>query len=417
MPICFRIAFLGALILLAPGFSELAHAEDWPQWLGPDRDGLTQETGLLPTWPDGGPPLAWRIDTVGLGYSGPAVVGGRLYIMGTRDDAELLFCLDAATGDEIWSAELGEVYENDWGDGPRGTPTVDNDRVYCLAAKGALVCFDASSGDEIWRVTMQSLGGKIPTWGYAESPLIDDDKILVTPGGSEGAVAMLDKMDGRLLWQANEVEDGAHYSSIMVAMPHGKKQYVQLLEKRLIGLDAENGALLWEVAWPGRVAVIPTPIIRDNEIYVTTGYGVGCMLVKIAHDQTASVVYDNKTMKNHHGGVVLLGDDLYGHSDGVGWVCQEFATGERIWRERSELGKGAIAYAEGRFYCLSEDEGEVVLIDASTEGWNEQGRFTLEPQTEQRKAKGKIWTHPVIANGKLYLRDQELLFSFDINDN
>ena len=393
-----------------------ALAADWPQWLGPNRDGLTDETGLLQSWPEGGPQRVWLSRECGLGYSGPAIVNDTLYIMGARGDGEYLLALDTNTGQEVWNIRLGDIYENDWGNGPRGTPTVVGDMIYALAAKGALVCIDRTSGNEKWRVELvNDLGGQIPIWGYSESPLVDGNLVIVTPGNKEGAFAAIDRETGEVRWRSIELQDIAHYSSVMVAMANGRKQYVQLLEKRAVGIDPANGALLWQVPWPGSVAVIPTPMVRGNQVYVTSGYGAGCMLVEIGDDNTANVVYDNKAMKNHHGGTVLLGEHVYGHSEGVGWLCQDFATGKRIWRERGKLGKGAIGYADGRFYCLSESGGEVVLIAASTDGWQEHGRFTLAPQTELRKPKGKIWTHPVIANGKLYLRDQELLFCFDVS--
>lgn len=416
-------------------------AEDWPQWMGPDRDGLSAETGLLQAWPEGGPERVWLFKDCGLGYSGPAIVDGKMFIMGSRGGVEQLLCLDAASGDELWASDLGEEYDNGWGNGPRGTPTIDGDRIYVLAARGALVCLSLG-GEELWRVSLPDFGGKVPVWGYSESPLIDGDHVIVTPGvkpkpkpkkkkgeteAKEAAadaepeeplpgtaIVALDKRTGETIWRTTGLTPEAHYSSIVRAEIHGRPQYVQLLVDQLVGVEPATGELLWSVPWPGRVAVIPTPLVRDNRVYVTTGYGVGCMLVEIDADNNATVAYDNKVMKNHHGGVVLLGDKLYGHSDGAGWVCQDFATGELDWRERAALGKGAIAYADGRFYCLSEDEGEVVLIEASPEGWTEHGRFTLEPQTELRKPKGKIWTHPVIANGRMYLRDQELLFCFDI---
>ena len=402
--------------ILVSAIPARAATYDWPQWLGPQRNGMTEETGLMKSWPDEGPKKVWMSDKCGLGYSGPAIVDGKLYIMGARDNTEYLLAFDANTGKELWAAELGEQYENGWGDGPRGTPTVDGDRVYALGAQGALVCVDANSGDEVWRTTMQELVGEIPNWGYCESPLVDGDLVLVTPGGSKGAVAALNKVTGDLIWQSAEVEDGAHYSSIIKANFHGNPQYVQLMPQRLIGLSPANGRLLWESPWPGRTAVIPTPIVDGNFIYVTSGYGAGCRLIEITPSNDVETIFDNKVMKNHHGGVVKVGDHIYGHSDSVGWVCQDFETGDQVWRERDDLGKGAIAYADGMLYCLGEDSGDVVLIEASPNGWNERGRFTLTPQTEQRAPRGKIWTHPVIVNGKLYLRDQELLFCFDVKE-
>lgn len=411
-----RLAFALTFVFFSSTIA-FAATYEWPQWLGPQRNGLTEETGLMKSWPEKGPKKIWMSDKCGLGYSGPAIVDGTLYIMGARDNTEYLFAFDADKGgNELWAAELGEQYENGWGDGPRGTPTVDGDRVYALGAQGELICADARTGKEIWRVKMQDLGGAVPNWGYCESPLVDGDFVLVTPGGDQGAVAALDKKTGKVRWQSTEVDDGAHYSSIIKANFHGQPQYVQLMPQRLIGLSPDDGRLLWESQWPGRTAVIPTPIVDGNRIYITSGYGAGCRLVEINPSNQEETIYDNKVMKNHHGGVVKVGDFVYGHSDSVGWVCQDFNTGEQIWRERSELGKGAVAYADGMLYCLGEDSGDVVLIEASHEGWKERGRFTLSPQTEQRAPRGKIWTHPVIVNGKLYLRDQELLFCFDVKE-
>jgi outer membrane protein assembly factor BamB len=211
-----------------------------------------------------------------------------------------------------------------------------------------------------------------------------------------------------------EFTEGAQYSSITIAEINGKKQYIQLVMKKLVGLDAADGSLAWESDWQGRTAVIPTPIFQNGQIFVTSGYGVGCKLVKPNTDGTATDVYVNKNMKNHHGGALLYKNHVYGYSDGVGWTCLDFATGEIVWNEKRELGKGCLTYADNRFYLVDERSGDVALIEASTEGFKEHGRFTLDPQTEQRKPSGKIWTHPTVANGKLFLRDQELLHCHDI---
>lgn len=396
----------------------LAHAEtqDWPQWQGPHRNCLTDATGLLQAWPADGPRRQWLFENCGTGYSGPAVVDGRLFIMGQRDGVCYLLALDADSGRELWATPVSDEYQNAWGSGPRGTPTIKDGLVYALSATGTLMCARADDGRETWRVTMESLGGSVPNWGYAESPLVDGDWVLCTPGGQAGAIAALDRNTGDVVWQAADLTDGAHYSSIVRGVFHGQPQYVQLLEKRLVGVAADDGRLLWEVAWPGNVAVIPTPIIHDDHVFVTSGYGAGCMLVQIDERNRATKVYENKLMKNHHGGVILLGDHLYGHSDGVGWLCLELRTGEQVWREREVLGKGAIGYADGRFYCLEEKEGVVALIDASPDGWQERGRLTLSPQSPDRSPKGGIWVHPVIVDGKLFLRDQQFLYCFDVRE-
>ncbi len=394
--------------------SLVADQADWPQWRGMNRDDLSSESGLLQSWPEEGPPRAWLFENCGLGYAGPAVVGDRLYILGTRDGQEQLFCLNATSGNEVWSTPIGQIYENSWGDGPRSTPTVVDDLVYAMGAQGNLVCVHRGDGSVVWKKSMQDLSGEIPTWGYAESPLVWNELVFCTPGGTNGTIAALDRMTGKKVWQTSELTDLAHYSSIVLMDHSTGKIGVQLLEKQVVGFRIDDGKLLWSSPWPGSVAVIPTPIVRGNQVYITSGYGAGCQLLSVADDYSVTSEYDNKVMGNHHGGVVLLGDHLYGHSDKKGWTCQDFATGKKVWQERQVLGKGAIAYADNHFFCLSEDEGEVVLIAATPEAWKEQGRFTLSPQTELRKPRGKIWVHPVIADGRLYLRDQEYVYCYDV---
>ena len=386
---------------------------DWPQWRGPDRSDVSKETGLLKTWPAEGPKRVWLFENAGNGYSGPAIVKGKLFTLGTRDGNEILLVLDATTGKELWTAKLGNILDNRWGGGPRGTPAVDGDRVYAMSGPGSLVCASVADGKTLWQTSMKELGGKVPGWGYTESVLVDGNQVLCTPGGSKGAVAALDKMTGKVLWQSTEFTDAAHYSSIVPARINNTAQYVQRTEKSVVGLAAKDGKLLWKTDFPlGNTAVIPTPIVKGNEVYVTAGYGAGCKMVRIGPGNEVTVVYENKVMKNHHGGVVLLGDYLYGHAD-PGWACQNFKTGEEVWNHRG-FGKGAIGYADGMLYCLEEGSGTVVLAEASPKEWKEHGRFKLEPQSKIRSSQGRIWTHPVISNGKLYLRDQDLIYCFDI---
>lgn len=406
--------FVSAVAVLLVAVVTQAETHNWPQWQGPYRNGLTKETRLLKRWPDSGPPRRWLFDKCGPGYAGPAIVDGRLYILGARGSACQLIALNADTGRELWTTPVGPEFHNDWGDGPRSTPTVEGGRVYALSAAGTLICVDADDGREVWRVTMESLGGKVPNWGYTESILIDGDKLLCTPGGPQGAIAALDKRNGNVIWRSEELTEFAHYSSIVRGEFHRKPQYVQLLETRLVGVSPENGKLLWQVEWPGNVAVIPTPIVRANHVFATSGYGAGCMLVKVDAQNNATKVYENKRMKNQHGGVINVGNFLYGFSDDVGWLCMDLRTGEMKWRERDALGKGAIGYADGKLYCVDQTDGNVVLIDASPQGWKEHGRFTLSPQSESRKPRGGIWVHPVVVDGKLFLRDQEYLYCYDV---
>ena len=409
----FSLRSLTALLAFSTlALSASAAGSDWPQWRGPDRTDVSPETGLLKAWPADGPKRLWLFENAGNGYSGPAIAGGKYFTLGTRDGSEILLVLDAATGKELWTAKLGKILDNGWGDGPRGTPTVDGDRVYALSGRGDLVCVSVATGKILWQNTMKSLGGEIPKWGYAESVLVDGPHVVCTPGGAKGTVAALDKLTGKVVWQSTDLTEAAHYSSIVPAVINGQPQLVQRNEKSIFGLSPKDGKLLWQTGFPGRTAVIPTPIVRGNEVYVTAGYGAGSKLVRIAADNQVTDVYENKVMKNHHGGVVLVGNHIYGHNDN-GWVCQDFATGAEVWMNKS-VGKGTVSSADGMLYCLDERTGAVVLVAASPQAWKEVSRFTLSPQSKIRSPKGHIWTHPVISHGKLYLRDQELVYCFDL---
>jgi outer membrane protein assembly factor BamB len=409
-----NLAVLVAIVCLPP--LTFGGSFDWPQWRGPDRTDVSRESGLLKEWPSGGPKRVWLFKNAGNGYSGPAIVNGKLFTMGTRDGAEVLIALNADTGEELWTASIGPVGNFDHGGGPRGTPAVDGECVYGLGGQGKLICASVADGKVIWNASLVDLGGKTPHWGYSESVLVDGDKVICTPGGSKGAIAALDKATGKVIWQSKEFTDSAHYSSAIIGEHSGTRQYIQLTEQHVAGIKADDGKLLWKSPFPGQVAVVPTPILHGGCVYVTAGYGVGCKLVKLGSGNQVSEVYFNKAMKNHHGGVVLVGDHLYGFSDGSGWLCQEFKTGKEVWSERKALGKGALGCADGMLYCLDENSGTVALAEASPTGWKEHGRFKLDPQSKIRDSQGRFWTHPVISNGKLYLRDQDLIYCFDVKN-
>ena len=390
-----------------------ASASDWPQWRGADRTDISKETGLLKSWPAEGPKLVWINKDVGLGYSGYAVTGGKLFTMGLRGDTELLIAVDATSGKELWATPVGPILKNGWGDGPRGTPTVSGDTVFALSGQGTVIAAKVGDGKEIWKADLRAFGGKTPGWGYTESVLVDEGKVICTPGGKDGTLIAFDAATGKKVWQTADWTDGAHYSSPIVVTHGGVRQYIQLTSQHVAGVSAKDGKVLWTSEWPGKTAVIPTPIYKDGFVYISSGYGVGCKLVKLGANGTAKNVWENTNMVNHHGGVILVGDKLYGFSDKGGWTCQDFKSGEVTWSAKN-LGKGAIHCADGMFYCLEEGSGTVALVEVSDKGWNEKGRFKLTPQTTQRNPKGKVWTHPVVSDGKLYLRDQELLFCFDV---
>jgi outer membrane protein assembly factor BamB len=388
----------------------LAGAADWPQWRGARRDGLSPESALLQQWPQGGPALLWKTNGLGSGYSSVAVAGGKIFTMGDRGDSSFVHAIDVS-GKPAWSAKVGKPGGGGGYPGPRCTPTVDGTYVYALGQFGDLVCLEAATGQEVWRKNLaRDFGGQVGGWGYSESPLVDGEQVICTPGGEQGTLLALNRKTGAKTWQSYQWMDPAEYASIMPAEIGGRRQYIQLTGESVGGVAAENGKLLWRAVRTGATAIIPTPIVHENYVFVTSGYGVGCNLFKISSGGAsfkAESVYANKAMVNHHGGVVLVAGYLYGHSEGKGWVCMKFDTGEMVWSER-KLGKGSIAYADGRLYLRAEG-GTTVLIEATPEGYLERGRFD-QPHRSGKEA----WPHPVIAGGRLYLRDQEQLLCYDI---
>jgi len=400
-----------------------AATANWPGWQGPNRDNRSPDTGLLKQWPDGGPTLLWTFDDGGRGYSAPVIVDGRIFITGSRSKRAELICLDAASGRELWSTPIGDDegkgYNTGWGGGPRGAVTVSGGRVYAITANGELACVDIESRKRVWgKDFVEDYGGTVPAWGYSESPLVDGDKLVVTPGGGKGAIVAFDKESGRELWRSKGLTEEAQYSSLVISEAGGRRQYVQLFMKKLAGVDAADGELLWTSDWgQGRTAVIPTPVCFGDRVYITAGYGAGCKLVDIGGG-SAKDVWENKVMKNHHGGVVRVDGHIYGFSDGPGLVCQRVEDGEMVWNEKGDgIQKGAVHYADGMLYGVDEHHGSVFLAEATPEGYREKGRFPLPRTTKLREGTGgKVWTHPVVIGGRLYLRDQDLLFCYDVKE-
>ena len=403
------IAFLATAVLTA---TPLLSA-DWPQWRGAGRVGHSPDTSILAPWPKSGPKQSWIFKDAGIGYSSFSIVGTRLFTMGARQESEQVICLDATTGKELWATSLGPVYENNWGDGPRSTPTVDGDHLYALSATGILACLNIKDGTEVWKVdVVKSLGGQLQGWGYTESVLIDGDHVICTPGGQQGTMAALHKKTGAVVWQSSKLKGPAQYSSPIRIEVNGQPQYAQLLMNKVVGIAPKDGALLWETSFPGRVAVIPTLVFHDNSVYATAGYGTGCQMIKLDGAEP-EVVYEEKSITNHHGGVIVVDGKIYGHSDKGGWTCQDFLTGKIEWQDES-LGKGTCTYAAGHLICVDENDGTVVLATAKPDKWQEISRFKLAPQTSLRKKEGRIWSHPVVVNGRLYLRDQDLIFCYNV---
>jgi outer membrane protein assembly factor BamB len=421
-------------------------ADDWPQFRGADRSGISKEKGLLPVWPKGGPPLAWTFKQTGMGHSSFAVVKGVVYTLGTDMNIdkreEYIFAIDESKGELLWKHKLGPTLTikggNTWGDGPRSTPTIDGSLLYALSSIGELVCVDiADKGKEIWRKNLvkEFRGQMMTEWGYSESPLVDGDRLVITPGGKDGTLAALDKKTGNLLWRSKTWTDKAPYSSIVAADINGTRQYIQAGFDRknndgnLVAVEAATGNKLWSARLFENeefLAIGSTPIVIGNQIYVSCGGSPGGNSHLFEIDKKNKVTEkfargNLKKFKNAYGGVVLIDGHIYGHTEKSAWGCQNLADGAIAWTNRDALScdSGAITAAEGKLYLYS-DDGEVGLMDADPKASNLVGSFTLPQRSKLRQDVGaagsasKTWAIPVIANGNLYLRDHELIFKYKI---
>ena len=406
---CLVLGMAASVVILVARSS----AADWPQWQGPDRNAVSKETGLLKSWPKGGPPLAWKATDLGQGFSTPSVANGRIFGMSYRGKDEVVWALEEKTGKEIWSTKIATAVKLDHGEGSRSTPTVDGNRVYALGNDGDLVCLDVGSGNELWHKNLKKdYGGRRPGWGYSESVLIDGDKLICTPGGKNTIVA-LEKSTGETIWKGEVPQaDDAHYSSPIVAEIGSQRQYIQFLKRGVVAVGASDGAFLWRYNGPAnRVANCSTPIFYDGSIFAASDYGTGGGLVKVSKEGDkfdAQQVYFEKKMANHHGGFVLVDGFVYGEGGGT-LRCINFKTGKIAWEERSP-GKGSVTYADGHLFYRNEGgKGTIFLIEANPKEYVEKGRFD-----QPDRSKVNAWPHPVIANGKLYIRDQDVLLCYDI---
>lgn len=405
-----RVILTGGAVLFLFSFVFEAFGQaggDWPQWRGPNRDGISKETGLLKQWPAEGPPLVWKATGAGGGYSSFSISNGQLYTMGLRGDREYIIAFSVATGKEVWATPHGSAFRNDRGDGPRGTPTVDGERLYALGGNGDLSCLDAKTGRTIWTMNVLSkFGGSNTRWGISESPLVIGEKVLVNAGGPGASIVALKKIDGSLIWKSQSDEAG--YSSAIPVEVNGATQVVFFTGSRAVGLDLRDGRLLWEYSRPSNdVANIATPVARGNRVFISSDYGTGGGVVEIKADGKAQEVYFTKEMRNHHSSTVLIGDYLYGFSSSI-LTAMRFDTGEIAWRDRS-VGKGSLVFADGNLYCFSEN-GVVGLVEANPAAYREKGRFQI------KQGSLPTWTHPVVAGGRLYLRDQDTIYAFDVKE-
>jgi outer membrane protein assembly factor BamB len=391
---------------------------DWPQWRGPERNGISQEKSLLKEWPKSGPKLIWQIKDAGAGYSTPAIVGDRIYALGNEgDDDEFVESFEVANGKRAWRTHIGKVgnpKQQPPYPGTRSTPTVDGDTLFALGSDGDLASIDVKKGTVRWQKNLRKEFGGIPgTWAYSESPLVDGNALICTPGGSNATMVALNKRSGEVIWKAAiPGGDQAAYASIIIVNAGGKKEYVQFVQKGIVGVDASNGKFLWryDKTAQGSPANIPSPVAADGFIYSATGRGGGG-LIKLKSDSEVEQVYFSPKLPNSIGGAVKVGDFLYG-TTGQGILCVEFTTGKIKWEERG-IGAGSICYAEGNLYVHGEN-GDVALVEATPEVYREKGRFT--PPEAPDRGKSKAWAYPVVANGRLYIRDLNSMWSYDVKE-
>ena len=424
---------LKAAIALALGLATAvplpAAENDWPQWRGPQRDGRSPDQDLLQDWPEDGPPLAWQASGLGTGFSSVAVAGARIYTMGDQGDAQYLLALDRTDGHLLWKTKVGPAW-NDKYLGPRSTPTVDGDKVYVLSTEGDLFCVENSTGKVVWQRSLPAdFGGVMQTyqgthqWKFSESPLVDGGKLIVTPGGKQAAMVALHKMTGEEVWRCaipalgEKGGDGAGYSSVVISEAAGIRQYVQFVGRGVIGVEAATGRFLWGYNGVANgTANIATPLVQGDHVFASSGYGTGSALLKITGDGKqlkAEEVYflEPNVMQNHHGGLILHDGFVYtgtGHNKGFP-LSVNLLTGEVAWGPERNEGKSsaAITYADGRIYFRYQD-GLMVLVEATAAGYREHGSFMI-PEVSQPS-----WPHPVIIGGRLYLREQDNLFCYDL---
>ena len=413
-----RIAQAGLILAAFVACNIESSGQDWPQWRGPLRDGISSERALLPEWPVGGPPLLWSRNDIGSGFSAPAVVGDRLYIQANRGvEDEFVQALAADDGRTVWAVRIGRVGNPDQAPShpaARSTPTVAGDWLYALGSDGDLVCLHRDNGRVRWQVNLRAaFKGQPGSWAYSESPRVDDQTVIVTPGGPEATLAALDAITGRVKWKAAVPGgDAAAYSSPSLAVVDGQKVYVQFVEKGLVGVDAGSGAFLWRYDKANQTrAKIPTPVTNGPFVYTASAPIGGALLrlEKTASGIVAREVYLLRGLPYSIGGSVLVNDVLYG-TTADGLVAVDFQTGASKWRDES-IGPSSLLYADGRLYLHGEG-GDVALVEASPERYLERGRFT---PPNRPKAPGDLaWTYPVLANGRLFIREHGTLWAYDV---
>ncbi|MBN1996384.1 PQQ-like beta-propeller repeat protein [candidate division KSB1 bacterium] len=411
-----RIQISKFLFFMGLSISTITTAADWPQFRGPYRNGISNETNLLSQWPKNGPVQLWEYKKLGEGYSSASIAGGMVYTTGKVDSVEILFAFEI-DGELKWKSVFGEPWNQSFPES-RTTPTVDGDRVYVISGRGKVACFETPSGKQIWAEDVfEYYGGDFHRWGIAESPLIVDHKVVCTPGGTKATMVALDKLSGKTVWATKSLGQKANYCS-PILVQHGKHQIiVTIIEKSLIGINAENGEILWRDDFeeyqekPKDINPV-SPVYYKGTIYATSGYDDGGALYKLSDDGgQITRMWTDEILDTHHGGVVILDDHIYGsnwigNNDGK-WVCLDWKTGE-VRYETQWHNKGPVISAAGNLYIYDEKSGHFGLAKATPKGLHVDCSFQIT------EGKGPHWAHPAISDGRLYIRHGKVLKVFDI---
>lgn len=423
------LATTGLLAILTTGSLSAAEPSgDWPQWRGPNRDNISAYKGLDANWEKQPPELLWKTSGLGAGYASVSIADGRLYTTGNRDQTQHVTCVDLGTQKVLWTTAVTEQTPKHGYEGSRCTPTVDGDRVYVVTSNGSIACLNTGDGRIVWQKDFQAWNGRMMSgWGFSESPLVDGDHVLCTPGSDQAMIVCLDKMSGAEVWKSavpdfgTAGKPGAGYASIVISEAAGIKQYVQLVGRGVIGVRASDGKPLWgynRVANP--VANIPTVIASGNFVFASTGYDEGgTALLKLSPFKGGIKVdevyyYNSKELQNHHGGMVLVGKTVYmGHGHNKGFpVAVDLNSGKVLWnaqRESRDIGNGsaAITCVDGHV-IFRYQSGQVALVEANPKAFKFKGAF--KPEIVEKEA----WAQPVVVDGKLYLREQDSLMVYDV---
>lgn len=419
-----KIAFILLVVCLLPN----GNAEDWPQWRGPNRDGKSTESKVDLDWTDGPPGLLWKTEGLGSGYSSVSVAGGVLYTTGNTDTGQLVIARDAGDGSPVWSTPITSAPPKHGYPGARCTPTVTRDHVFAISSDGQIVCLDRSNGQVVWsRNFVSDWQGKMMSgWGFSESPLVDGDRVICTPGGPNALLVALEADTGKEIWSSpafsgQSGKDGAGYSSVVVSNAGGVKQYVTLTGRGVVSVDARTGKNLWNYnRVANSTANIPTPVAFGNYVFCSSGYGTGSALLQIGKVRgriAMREVYflEAGTLQNHHGGMIQVGDYIYcgnGHNNGMP-TCLNMDTGKVVWGGKMRgVGKGSAAITMvGDNLLFRYESGHLASIKASPRSYQLNGHFMPDYQ------EGKSWAHPVVVDGRLYLREQDVLMCYDVSSS